>query len=102
MGKFQVVVANNQGNNGALKQKAFFPGDDSELVTMFQPELEYDRIMKMFGGQGTTITDPDLLRPALEKAISSGTPSCINVVIDPEMPLPNAWGQQRAVQRSEG
>ena len=97
-----VVVANNQGNNGALKQKAFFPGDDSELVTMFQPGLEYDRIMKMFGGQGTTITDPDLLRPTLEKAISSGTPSCINVVIDPEMPRPNAWGQQRAVQRSEG
>ena len=86
-----VVVANNQGNNGALRQKLFqHPG--AELVTMFQPGLEYDRIMTMFGGQGTTIRDPRLIRPAVERAISSGTPCCINVVTDPEMEMPNAWG----------
>jgi len=89
-----VVVANNQGNNGALKQKAYFPSASAELVTMFQPGLEYDRIMKVFGGQGTTITDPALLKPTIEDAISARTPFCINVVIDPDTPIPNAWGQQ--------
>ena len=61
---------------------------------MFQPGLKYDRMMKMFGGQGTTITDPVLLKPALEDAIAVGEPYCINVVIDPETPMPNAWGDQ--------
>jgi thiamine pyrophosphate-dependent acetolactate synthase large subunit-like protein len=50
--------------------------------------------MKMFGGQGTTITDPELLKPVLETAFPAGTPYCVNVVIDPETPLPNAWGEQ--------
>ena len=97
-----VVVANNQGNNGALKQKVYFPGKDSELVTMFQPGIEYDRVMAMFGGQGTTITNPELLKPTLENAISAGTPSSINVVIDPDMPLPNAWGEQTPEEGGRG
>jgi thiamine pyrophosphate-dependent acetolactate synthase large subunit-like protein len=89
-----VVVANNQGNNGAIKQKSYFPDDHSERVTMFQPMIEYNRIMTMFGGQGETITDPDHLTQALQRALSAALPVCINVVIDPEMPLPNAWGDQ--------
>jgi 2-hydroxyacyl-CoA lyase 1 len=92
-----VVVANNQGNGGATKQKQLFPAVDAERVTMFQPGLEYDRIMNMFGGSGTTISDPDALRSAVADAIASGKPCCINVVIDPNMPLPNAWGEQFAI-----
>lgn len=88
-----VLVANNQGNNGALKHKAYFPEPDAELVTMFQPQIEYDRIMRLFGGRGTTIRDPGALRPAIEEAIASGTPTCINVDIDPDTPLPAAWGK---------
>ena len=90
-----VIVANNQGNNGSLKQNSYFPGDDCERVTMFQPGIEYDRMMKMFGGQGSTITDPLQIGPAIQSAIASGAPCCINVIIDPALPLPNAWGEQR-------
>ncbi|HAJ92262.1 MAG TPA: hypothetical protein DCO71_06575 [Gammaproteobacteria bacterium] len=89
-----VVVANNQGNNGATKQRAFFPEKDAELVTMFQPGLEYDRVMTMFGGKGTTVSDPDILKITLQDAIASSSSCCINVLIDPETPLPNAWGEQ--------
>ncbi|CAN5342374.1 oxalyl-CoA decarboxylase [soil metagenome] len=91
-----VVIANNQGNNGALKQRAYFP-DQSELVTSFQPGLEYERIMQTFGGDGTTVTDPDLLGPMLVKAIASDKPTCINVIVDPHFPLPNAWGEQSSI-----
>lgn len=89
-----VVVANNQGNNGATKQRAFFPEDDAELVTMFQPGLEYDRIITMFGGKGTTVSDPDILKTTLQDAIASRSACCINVLIDPYAPSPNAWGEQ--------
>ena len=89
-----VLVANNQGNNGSNKQNAYFPGDDSELITMFQPGLQYEEIMKLFGGQGETVTEPDRIGPAVEEAIASGRPACINVVIASNVPMPNAWGQQ--------
>ena len=89
-----VVVANNQGNNGATKQRALFPEDGAERVTMFQPGLEYDRVMTMFGGKGITVSDPNMLKIALRDAITAGKSCCINVLIDPETPLPNAWGEQ--------
>lgn len=89
-----VVVANNRGNSGALKQRAYFPDEGAELVTMFQPGIEYNRILQAFGGQGRSITDPSLLGPALAEAIASGGPVCINVVVDPHTPLSNAWGEQ--------
>jgi 2-hydroxyacyl-CoA lyase 1 len=89
-----VVVANNQGNCGATKQRALFPEDGAELVTMFQPGLEYDRVMTMFGGKGTTVSNPDILKITLQDAIASRSPCCINVLIDPETPLLNAWGEQ--------
>jgi thiamine pyrophosphate-dependent acetolactate synthase large subunit-like protein len=89
-----VVVANNQGNNGAIKQKAYFPRENAELVTMFQPGIQYDRISKAFGGEGTTVADAALIKPALLDAIACGKTSCLNIVIAPDLPLPNAWGEQ--------
>ena len=68
--------------------------DSTQRVTMFQPELEYDRIMTMFGGKGVTVRDPEVLQATLQNAIASGSSCCINVLVDPEMPLPNAWGEQ--------
>jgi len=88
-----VIVANNQGNNGSLKQN-FFPPDYPERVSMFQPELEYNQIMQMFGGKGSTVADASALHAALSEALDSGQPSCINVLIDPHTALPNAWGEQ--------
>lgn len=89
-----VIVANNQGNCGATKQRAFFGEENSELVIMFQPGIEYDQLMTMFGGRGTSVDNPDTLSAAVAEALSCGGPYCINVVIDPETPLPNAWGEQ--------
>jgi 2-hydroxyacyl-CoA lyase 1 len=89
-----VLVANNQGNNGGLKQRAYFPDDTAERVTMFGPGIEYDRIMRAFGGRGRTIADPRQLGPALARALARGEPACINVVVDPDAPLSNAWGVQ--------
>ena len=89
-----VVVANNQGNNGAIKQQAMFP-PQAERVAMFQPGLQYDRLMTMFGGVGSTVSRPDQLRHAMSAALRSGRPACINVTIDPHAPITNAWGEQQ-------
>ncbi len=41
----------------------------------------YDLIMKGFGGDGETISTLDQVRPALERALASSVPYCLNVMI---------------------
>jgi 2-hydroxyacyl-CoA lyase 1 len=84
-----VVVANNDGNSGALRQKAWFPPDHPERVTMFQPGVRYDRIMEAFGGYGEHVEEPAAIGPALKRAIASGRPACVNVRVDPDAPYPS-------------
>ena len=83
-----IVVANNDGNSGSLRQKAWFP-DHPERVTMFQPGVRYDRIMEAFGGHGEHVEAPADIRHALERALASGRPSCVDVRVDPDAPCPS-------------
>lgn len=82
-----IVLVNNDGINGASTQKAHFP-PDYERVTMFQPDIRYEAIIQAFGGHGEFVDDPAQLRPALERAVRSGIPACINVKVDPDEPYP--------------
>ena len=81
------VVANNEGISGALTQKALFPSDH-ERVTMFQPAIHYENIMGAFGGHSEFVEHPKQLKPALERAVESGTAACINVLVDPDAAYP--------------
>ena len=38
-------------------------------------------VMKAFGGDGETIERPDEVRPAIERALASRVPYCLNVQI---------------------
>jgi len=49
------------------------------------PELRYDRMFEAIGCHGEHVTQPDELRPALERAFSAGKPSVINVIGDPRV-----------------
>ena len=44
----------------------------------------FHEILKALGGYGEFVRKPKDLRPALERALSSGKPSLVNVVSDPE------------------
>jgi thiamine pyrophosphate-dependent acetolactate synthase large subunit-like protein len=82
-----VVVVNNEGISGALTEKALFPSG-YERVTMFQPGIRYENIMRAFGGHAEFVEHPGELRPALERAVASKTAACINVQVDPDVPYP--------------
>jgi thiamine pyrophosphate-dependent acetolactate synthase large subunit-like protein len=86
-----VVIANNDGNTGAQRQKNFFPAGYPEKFTEFLPALRYERIMEVFGGHAELVTEPGELRPALERAVASGRAACINVRVDPNAPHPGFW-----------
>ena len=38
------------------------------------------------GGYGEHVNDPAQIRPALERAVASGTVACVNVMLDPDAP----------------
>jgi len=82
-----VVVVNNDGNTGALMERACFPSSP-ERVTMFQPDIHYENIMRTFGGHSEFADRPEQIRPALERAAASGKAACINVRVDPYAPYP--------------
>jgi len=82
-----VVVANNDGNGGAVTQRAFYP-PWAEPITMFGPGIHYDRMMSAFGGHGEYVDRAEGIQPALTRAVESGMPACINVRIDPDSPYP--------------
>ena len=82
-----VVVANNDGNGGALRQKQYM-GAEAEPIMRFQPGVRYDRIVEMFGGYAQHVERAEDIGPAIERAIASGVPACINVAVDPDAPFP--------------
>jgi thiamine pyrophosphate-dependent acetolactate synthase large subunit-like protein len=81
------IVANNDGNTGAIMEKIYFPHSD-ERITMFQPGIHYEAITGAFGGHAEYVERPEELKPALERAAASGKASCINVKLDPLAPYP--------------
>jgi len=42
----------------------------------------YDLVASALGGHGEHVERPEALRPALERAVASGLPACVNVMID--------------------
>ncbi len=82
-----IIVVNNEGNCGALIQKAFFPAG-SERVTMYQSDIRYENIMRAFGGYGEFVERPEQLQPALRRAMTSGKTACVNVRVDPYAAYP--------------
>jgi thiamine pyrophosphate-dependent acetolactate synthase large subunit-like protein len=82
-----VVVVNNDGNCGALMQKALFC-TGAERVTMYQPGIAYENIMRAFGGHAEFVDRPEQLKPALARAVASGKAACVNVQVDPHAAYP--------------
>jgi acetolactate synthase-1/2/3 large subunit len=82
-----VLVANNDGNGGAVTQRIYYPPGAGPITT-FGPCIHYDRMMAAFGGYGEYVDRAEEIRPALARAVESGLPACINVRVDPESPYP--------------
>lgn len=84
-----VLIANNDGQTGMHKQKAFYP-PGHERVAAFLPGLRYDQIVSSLGGHGEYVEHPSDLGAAFVRSVESGLPSCINIQVDPFSPYPNA------------
>ena len=61
-----------------------------EVATRLAPS-RYDRLTETFGGHGEHVERPDELRPALERALGSGEPAIVNVMLDPDAMAGHAY-----------
>ena len=76
-----VVVFNNDGIYRGDGEN--WSGGDDPATTVFVKDSRYDLMMQAFGGEGSTVTNPDELRQAVYAALESGKPTLINAAIDP-------------------
>ncbi len=86
--RFNLPIVGIVGNDAAWGQMmrpqlAFFP--DKPAVATQLNYTRYDKIVEAMGGHGEYVTEPDQIRPALERAFASGKPACINVEIERDL-----------------
>ncbi|MCR9094398.1 MAG: thiamine pyrophosphate-binding protein [bacterium] len=82
--RFGLPIIGIVGNDGAWGQMmrpqgAIYGWDRLEGVLLNR--TRYDKVVEALGGHGEYVTEPDQLRPALERAAASGLPALINVEI---------------------
>ena len=82
-----VVVHNDKGWGMTRDMQVEFFGEDRELGNQLGL-VRYDRFVEALGGHGEFVQDPQELRPALERAMGSGLPACVNVMVDPQPKSP--------------
>lgn len=54
-----------------------------DIACDLQPNTRYDEVVRSLGGGGETVTSPDQIGPALDRAFASGIPYLLNVMTDP-------------------
>jgi acetolactate synthase I/II/III large subunit len=88
--RHDVPVVGVMGNNGiwALEKHPMEFLYGYSVAADLQPGCRYDEVVRVLGGHGELVERPEHLRPALERAFSSGKPALVNVLTDPSVIYP--------------
>ena len=80
------------GNNGiwGLEKHPMQSVYGWDLACDLQAGCAYDGVVRALGGAGETVTDPEEIGPALDRAFASGVPYLVNVVTDPDDVYPRS------------
>jgi acetolactate synthase-1/2/3 large subunit len=90
MARHGLGVVGVMGNNGiwALEHHPMKFLYQYSMAAELQPETPYEQMVEALGCDGYLVREPSELRPALEQAFTSGRPSLVNVLTDPEVAYP--------------
>jgi acetolactate synthase I/II/III large subunit len=72
------VVGNDAAWGQMLRPQGMLYGQDRVVATELG-YTRYDKVVEALGGHGEHVTEPDEIRPALERAFASGRPALVNV-----------------------
>ena len=80
--RFKLPIVGIVGNDAAwgqmMRPQYAIYGEDRVVATRLE-YTRYDKVVEALGGHGEHVTEPDEIRPALERAFASGKPACVNV-----------------------
>jgi acetolactate synthase-1/2/3 large subunit len=74
------VVGNDSAWGQMMRPQSMLYGED-RLVATRLAYTRYDRVVEALGGHGEHVTEPDQIRPAIERALAAGKPALVNVEI---------------------
>ncbi|MDQ3802787.1 MAG: thiamine pyrophosphate-binding protein [Acidobacteriota bacterium] len=94
-----VVIKNN--TLGQIKwEQIVFLGNPEYGCELHNPD--FAKFAEACGGLGITVERPEEIRPALERALASGRPALVEVVVDPfEPPMPAKVSAEQALHFAE-
>jgi acetolactate synthase-1/2/3 large subunit len=91
-----VAVIGNDCAWGMIKNDQLGLYGDQRVVGTELGLIRYDKVVEDLGGYGELVQDPDDIAPALQRALASGLPACINVVTEcTQSPITEALLSQR-------
>ena len=95
--RFNLPIVCVLGNNGAWIQttQGVLGRGGRALATFLSQDTDYAKIMEGMGGHSERVTDPNEIKPALERAFASGKPALLDVVIDPDISYGSMGGRSR-------
>ena len=95
--RFNLPIVSIVGNNGAWNQttQGVVRRGMRGIGTYLSQETDYAKIMEGMGGHAERVTDPEEIKPALERAFNSGKPALLDVVTDPEVAYAAMGGRSR-------
>jgi thiamine pyrophosphate-dependent acetolactate synthase large subunit-like protein len=86
-----VLVVGNDGAWGEIRvPQVGMYGPEAEVATRLAPS-RYDRLCEVFGGHAEHVELPAELAPALERALASGEPAIVNVMLDADAMAGHAY-----------
>jgi pyruvate dehydrogenase (quinone) len=96
-----VIVIINNNTLGQIKwEQIVFLGNPEYGCELHNPN--FAKYAEACGGLGFTVERPEEIRPALERALASGRPSVVEVIVDPfEPPMPPKVSAEQALHFAE-
>ena len=80
--QFIAIIGNDARWNAEYQIQLNDYGSDRTIGCELYPS-RYDLVVKALGGHGENVTIASEFAPALDRAMNSGLPACINVSIQP-------------------
>ena len=80
-----VSVISNDGCWGMIRHGLEDTYGADRMVACDLPQRNYEKVVEALGGYGELVTEPSGIIPAIERALESGKPACVNVLTDPSV-----------------
>jgi acetolactate synthase-1/2/3 large subunit len=87
-----VTVVMNNACWGISKSAQDLMFGAARRSTVMLRDTDYDAVAVAFGGHGERVERYEDIGPAIDRAVASGLPSCINIITDPDVMHPISFG----------